>query len=71
VFEPRSDALEARAARAGLAFGCRYASADEYEADVIKVRRDAGIYRTRWQQRRAVVAFTAIAASAALVLFLG
>jgi len=71
VFDPENVALEVRAARAGLALACRYSSADEYEADVIRARRDAGVYRSRWRPRCAAVAFAAIAASAALVLFAG
>jgi hypothetical protein len=71
ALNPGSAALEARAAHAGLALACRYSSADEYEADVIQARRDAGLYRSRWRQRYAAAAFGVIAASAVLVFFAG
>ena len=49
-------ALEANAASAGLALACTYSSSDEYEAEVIRARRDAGIYGPRRQLRHALVA---------------
>jgi len=37
--------LEASVARAGLALACCYSSADEYEAEIIRIRRAAGAFR--------------------------
>ena len=53
---------------AGLALACAYSSSDEYEAEVIQVRRKAGAYGSR-HHRQAFVAF-AIAAAAVVVVFL-
>jgi len=56
---PKTDAalaLDANAASARLAMACAYSSSDEYEAEVIRARRDAGIYGPRRQLRRALVA---------------
>jgi hypothetical protein len=63
-----SYALEANAASAGLALGCAYSSSDEYEAEVIQVRRKAGAYGSR-HHRQAFVAF-AVTAAAVLAAFL-
>jgi anti-sigma-K factor RskA len=53
---------------AGLTLACAYSSSDEYEAEVIQVRRKAGAYRSRhhWQ---ALVGF-AIAAVAVVAVVL-
>ena len=69
----RSDAHDrahtvALEACAGLALACAYSSSDEYEAEVIQVRRKAGAYGSR-RHRQAFVAF-AIAAAAVVVVFL-
>ena len=60
-------ALEANAASAGRALGCAYSSSDEYEAEIIQVRRKAGAYGSH--QRQAYVAF-ALAAVAIVGVFL-
>jgi hypothetical protein len=39
-----SHVLEANAVSAGLALACAYSSSDEYEAEVIAIRRSAGAY---------------------------
>jgi len=66
---PKADALEANAARAGLALGCRYSSSDEYEAEIIRARREAGVYGPRRQQRQACLVFAvAVALGLAVVL---
>jgi hypothetical protein len=49
-------ALEANADRARLALACAYSSSEEYEADVIRARRQAGVYGPRRHQRQAIVA---------------
>jgi hypothetical protein len=69
-FAPKAEALalEANAARAGLALGCRYSSSDEYEAEVVQARRAAGAYGTWPPRRQALVAFAAAAVAVAIVL---
>ena len=45
-------ALRAAAERAGTALACLFSSADEFEAEVVRVRREQGAYRTHrsyWQ----------------------
>jgi hypothetical protein len=59
-----SHALEANAASAGLALGCAYSSSDEYEAELIQVRRKAGAYGSPHHRQ----AFVALAVAAAGVL---
>jgi hypothetical protein len=66
--DAQAHTLEANAASAGLALACAYSSSDEYEAEVIQVRRKAGAYGSR-HHRQAFVAF-AIAAAAVVVVFL-
>jgi hypothetical protein len=63
-------ALEASADRARRAFVCDFACSDEYEAEVIRVRRAAGIYGPSRQQRQAFAAF-AFAAAVLLLALLG
>jgi hypothetical protein len=53
---------------AGLTLACAYSSSDEYEAEVIQVRRKAGAYGSP-HQRQAYIAF-ALAAVAVVVVFL-
>jgi hypothetical protein len=50
-----SDALALEAC-AGLALGCAYSSSDDYEAELILMRRRAGAYGAP-SRRRAYVAF--------------
>ena len=52
---------------AGLALACAYSSSDEYEAELIQVRRKAGAYGAR-HHRQAYVAF-ALAAIAIVAVF--
>lgn len=40
-------ALRAAAERAGTALACLFSSSDEFEAAVVKVRREQGAYRRR------------------------
>lgn len=63
-------ALEANAACAGRALGCAYSSSDEYEAEIIQVRRKAGAYGSH-HQRQAYVAFALAAAAIGVFLALG
>jgi len=71
-FAPKAEAvaLEANAARAGMALGCRYSSSDEYEAEVVQARRAAGAYGPRRPRRQALVAFAAVAVAVAVAIVL-
>jgi hypothetical protein len=46
-------ALRAAAERAGTALACLFSSSDEFEAEVVRVRREQGAYRP--QRRRSFV----------------
>lgn len=48
-------ALRAAAERAGTALACLFSSADEFEAEVVRVRRAQGAYRSRNRMHRPVV----------------
>ena len=61
-----SDAVALEAC-AGLALACAYSSSDEYEAELIQVRRKAGAYGSR-HHRQAYLAF-ALAAIAIVAVF--
>lgn len=60
--------LEAEAAKAGLALACCYSSSEEYEAELIQVRRQAGAYGPR-HPRWVLIATVAVAAAMAAILF--
>ena len=53
---------------AGLALACAYSSSDEYEAEVIQVRRKAGAYASH--HRQTYLAFAITAAAIIVVAFL-
>jgi hypothetical protein len=62
-------ALEVSADRAGMALACMFSSADEYEADIIRSRLNAGLIGHRHVAgMRGVLAVTATAALAALLI---
>jgi hypothetical protein len=61
-----SDAV-ALEASAGLALACAYSSSDEYEAELIQVRRKAGVYGSRHHGR--VYVIFALAAAAIVAVF--
>jgi len=62
-------ALRAAAERAGTALACLFSSADEFEAEVVRVRREQGAYRAQLpQQQRARHPLWAAAMLAALVI---
>src|SRR3954465_15759898 len=44
-------ALRATAERAGTALACLFSCADEFEAEVVRVRREQGAYRARSRTR--------------------
>ena len=45
-------ALRASAERAGRALGCLFSTSDEFEAAVVRVRREQGAFRKRNSWRR-------------------
>jgi hypothetical protein len=55
-------ALRAAAERAGTALACLFSSSDEFEAAVVKVRREQGVYGPRRRRRSLLLAglFTAL-----------
>ena len=62
-------ALRAAAERAGTALACVFSSSDEFEAAVIKARREAGLFAPRRKRRPArFVLLTLILAAAFLML---
>jgi hypothetical protein len=60
-------ALRAAAERAGMALACLFSSSDEFEAAVIKARRDAGAFRRKRRPSR-FAALTLLLAAAFLML---
>jgi hypothetical protein len=58
-------ALRAAAERAGTALACLFSTSDEFEAEVVRVRRKQGAYRTRRRAHPLLVALIALI----LVLF--
>jgi len=61
-------ALEAQAARAGLALACSYSNSAEFDAELIAARRAAGIYGPRRHRRQMLVAVAGVAAGLAVLL---
>jgi hypothetical protein len=61
-------ALEAQAARAGLALACAYSNSAEFDAELIAARRAAGVYGPRRYRRRAVTLAGIAAGLAAIVI---
>ena len=63
--------LEASADRAGLALACAFSSAAEFEADVIRTRREARLITSRHiAQLRGALVVTATAALAVLLVIM-
>ena len=62
-----SDAVALEAC-AGLALACAYSSSDEYEAELIQVRRKAGAYGSPHHRQAFVALAVAAAAVAAICL---
>ena len=63
-------ALRAAAERAGTALACLFSTSDEFEAAVVRLRREQGAYGPRRRSRRLLVAglFTAMLALAFLII---
>jgi len=53
-------ALRAAAERAGTALACLYSSADEFEAEVVRVRREQGAYRSHGRYWRPLLSLSVI-----------
>jgi hypothetical protein len=53
-------ALRAAAERAGTALACLFSSADEFEAAVVRVRREQGAYRGRNRVLRPFLSLTVV-----------
>jgi len=64
----RSDAIAVEAC-AGLALACTYSSSDEYEAELIQVRRKAGAYGSRHSHRQVYIIFALADAAIVAVFF--
>ena len=62
-------ALRAAAERAGTALACLFSSSDEFEAEVVRVRREQGAYRAQTHPRHPL-RLAALIALAALVFVL-
>jgi hypothetical protein len=54
-------ALRHAAERAGTALACLFSSSDEFEAAVVRVRREQGAYRPRRRRWRALLSASVIA----------
>ena len=65
-FQGRPDAGALQAC-AGLALACTYSSSDEYEAELIRVRRSAGAYGPRRHRPLILAAAVCALAAAALI----
>jgi hypothetical protein len=61
-------ALRAAAERAGTALACLFSSADEFEAAVIKARREAGAFRRTRRGRSARVALVVLLLAAVFLM---
>ena len=61
-------ALRAAAERAGTALACLFSSADEFEAEVVRVRREQGAYNAQTRTRHPLRWLTLIALIAAVFL---
>jgi hypothetical protein len=63
-------ALRAAAERAGRALACLFSTSDEFEAAVIKTRREQGAFRPQRRKRNvAVTAFLTLLLAAAFLMF--
>ena len=66
-FQGRPDAGALQAC-AGLALACTYSSSDEYEAELIRARRSAGVYGPRRHRPLVLAVVAAVIALAAVAL---
>ena len=63
-------ALRAAAERAGTSLACLFSTADEFEAAVVRVRREQGAYGTRRRSRSLMLAglFTGLLALVFIII---
>lgn len=61
-------ALRAAAERAGTALACLFSSADEFEAAVVRVRREQGAFRSSRRRPLRLAALTGLLAVAFVLL---
>lgn len=61
-------ALRASAERAGTALACLFSSSDEFEAEVVRVRREQGAYRDLRRGRYSLRVAAAVALMALVFL---
>lgn len=66
---PQGDvlALEAQAARAGMALACAYSNSAEFDAALIADRRAAGIYGPKRVRRQMIATVTGVVAGLAVI----
>jgi hypothetical protein len=66
----RTDALTLKvdAERAGLAWACPFSSSAEFEAAIIKARREAGVYGPKRTRRHVLLAIVGFAAAAIVIV---
>jgi hypothetical protein len=67
-FESDLTALNACVERAGLALGCTYSSADEFEAEAVHAWRRQRAFARHVMQARLVLGATAVTSLAALLV---
>jgi hypothetical protein len=63
-------ALRASAERAGTALACLFSTSDEFEAEVVRVRREQGAFRTKSRKRNPLLAAAVVSALALAFLLL-
>jgi len=61
-------ALRASAERAGTALACLFSTSDEFEAEVVRVRREQGAYRAHSRGRYSLRAVALVALMALVFL---
>ena len=61
-------ALRASAERAGTALACLFSTSDEFEAEVVRMRREQGAYRAHTSARYSLRAAALVALMALLFL---
>jgi len=61
-------ALRASADRAGTALACLFSSSDEFEAEVVRIRREQGAYRAPNRERYSLRAVALVAVMAVIFL---
>ncbi len=65
-----SPAPEAYLERAGSALACAFASSEEFEAAIIRAKRDAGVYGPKRRYRQIAIAIVTATVLLALIFWL-